>query len=442
MKKKLIISLLLAVISLGSYWIIQSGSIDRTISVKVETLEPGSFNEELIFQGVVFPKENIPISINTPTVIRKILVKEGNEIQVGDTLLEFSDTTKENLRRELEVINLNISSTKLELNNMRSGSMKLSLEELELEQTSLEEKIKSLNREIELATFEAETLGKQADAMNELLKKNGISSMQANEAKALANKKRNDLEDLKTSLEIYRQRYDLSVLSYQRLRRELLLNQNNITSEYQKLLSEKADIEKKLSAIEAPLKSEIGGIITEIIVSEGDSVPQGGKLMSISPGNEFLIRLEVPLNQSKWIKLGQKARVTTKGDFEKKNYQGEVSNIAKIAKITEVRGIQERVIEMEILVEDSKGLKPGYTTDVEISGEYQEGIYTINPFSVIEEEGETYVFVVEDDIAKKTPVDIGIKTMSKYEVLNLPLGTEIVINPFKVRDGQRVTVTR
>ena len=39
---------------------------------------------------------------------------------------------------------------------------------------------------------------------------------------------------------------------------------------------------------------------------------------------------------------------------------------------------------------------------------------------------------------RKTEVTVGAKTSTEYEVLNLPLGTEVVINPFKVNNGERV----
>ena len=442
MKNKLLLSVFLAVIALGSQWIVRAGRAKQKVEVKVEALKLDSFDENLVFQGIVFPKETIPLYIDTPTVIKRVLVKEGHEVQKGQVLVEFSDTVRGDLERELEVVELNIDSRNLQLDDLRSGSMKLELEERVLERTSLEEEIKSLNRDIQLASFEAETLNKQAQVMSGLLEKKGISSVEANEAKALAERKNNELEDLKTTLDISKQKYQLSVLSYQRLRRELILNQNNIRGEYQKLILQKSDIERKLAEVREPLKAPFDGIITEVAVTEGASVTQGGKLLSISQGNEFLVKLEVPLHQSKWISFGQKARVISRGDFEKRVYSGEVQAIAKIAKTREERGVQERFVEMEVIVEDSQGMRPGYTTDVEIKGIHQAGVHTVNSFSVIEEEGINYVYVLEGDTVKKTPVDIGVKTVSKYEVLNLPLGTEIVVNPFKVRDGQRVIVTK
>jgi len=442
MKNKLLLSILLSVIAFGSYWIINAGNRNQKVAVKVETLQSSNFDESLIFQGVITPKVSTPIYTDTPTVIKKILVKEGSEVKKGENLLEFSATIKEDLERDLEVVELDIRSIKLQLNDLSSGSIKLELDQRTLERKTLEENIKSLNRDIELVSFEAKTLSDQARIMEELLKRKGISSTEANEARALADRRKNELEDLKTSLNLAKQRYDLSVVSYQRLKRELLLNQNNINGEYQKLLLQKSDIKRKLAEITEPLKTPFDGIVTEVTVTEGDAVAQGAKLLSLSPGKEFLVKLDVPLSQSKWIKLGQKALIVTNGNFEKSSYSGEVTDIAKIAKIKENQGIRRRVLEIEISVEDPEGMKPGYTTNVELSINHQDKVNAISSFSVIEEGELNYVYVLEGEVANKTRVDLGIKTLSKYEVLNLPLGTEIIVNPFKVKDGQKVTVIK
>jgi len=442
MKNKLLLSIFLAVAALGIQGIIRSDRSQQRIEVKVEALKLGSFNENLIFQGIIFPKENISLYTDTPTIIKSILVRAGYEVQKGDSLLEFSDTVRNDLERELEVVELDLKSRSLQLSDLRSGSMKLELEERELERSSLEEEIKSLNRDIKLVSFEAKTSKKRADVMGELLKKKGVSSVEANEARALADRRKNELEDLKTDLDLSKQRYELSVLSYERLKRELLLNENNINGEYQKLLLQKNSIEKKIAEVKEPLKAPFAGIITEITATEGAEVSQGGKLLSISPGKEFIVKLEVPLHQSKWIRVGQEAQITSKEDFNNKTYSGEVYHIAKIAKLKEVRGGQERIIEIEVIVENSDGMKPGYVTDVEIKGIHQKDINTVNSFSVIKENGVNYVYILTGDTVNKIKVDIGAKTHSEYEILNLPAGTEFVVNPFKVKNGQKVIPIR
>ena len=63
---------------------------------------------------------------------------------------------------------------------------------------------------------------------------------------------------------------------------------------------------------------------------------------------------------------------------------------------------------------------------------------TVPSFSVLEEGEKSYVYIVDGGRVRKTEVKIGAKTSTDYEVLNLPLGTDVVVNPFKVTNGERV----
>ena len=64
----------------------------------------------------------------------------------------------------------------------------------------------------------------------------------------------------------------------------------------------------------------------------------------------------------------------------------------------------------------------------------------INSFSVIEENGEHYVYINENGKAKKQKIKVGARTANSYEVLDLPVGTEVIVNPFKVRNGEKVRI--
>ncbi|MEG0730130.1 MAG: hypothetical protein RR421_02335, partial [Cetobacterium sp.] len=62
----------------------------------------------------------------------------------------------------------------------------------------------------------------------------------------------------------------------------------------------------------------------------------------------------------------------------------------------------------------------------------------VDSFSVLEENERFFVYMVKDGVIEKVPVEIGAQTNLKYEILNLPVGTKIVINPSRVKSGQRV----
>lgn len=445
--RKTILGFAIIAITIGSYdaitmWKPRGEAYEDKPKIKVRKLQEEALHKNLVFQGLIVPKKTTPIYTDTSTAIEAILVNEGEIVSKGTKLFEFNEVTRDNLNRELEVVNLDLQNKRLQLSDISLGSIKLELDERELEMESLKESINSLNREIKIATFEAKTLREKANIMEKLLKSGGISTTEANKAIAEANRKENGLKNLRTSLALSKQKYDLSLLSYQKLRRNLLLNQNSVSGEHQKLLLEKSNINRKLSDISESLKAPVDGIVIDIAVEEGDSVPEGSRLLSIASVKDFLVKLEVPLRQFKSIEQGQEARVFTKRYFEGREYTGEVSRIANIAKSKGNRGQGDRVIEVEILVKDAEGMKPGFLAEVELKTDFNKKVVTLTPFSIINENGTSFVYVLDGDTVHKTEVKLGKKGSTKYEVLNLALGTEVVVNPFKVKDGQKVEVIK
>ena len=126
--------------------------------------------------------------------------------------------------------------------------------------------------------------------------------------------------------------------------------------------------------------------------------------------------------------------------MEEKKYNGKVVSISSVAQVIKNGNNEERYLTATVELDGSIGLLPGVNVGVEISGKALNGINVVDAFSVIEENGKNYVYIVENNRARKVEIQTGIKTLSKYEVLNLPEGMEVVVNPFKVRDGEKVMV--
>lgn len=138
------------------------------------------------------------------------------------------------------------------------------------------------------------------------------------------------------------------------------------------------------------------------------------------------------------VKQNQKAVVRSSSSGGDLCYEGVVSRVSSVARESILGGKNDKVIEVEVKVTGANDLKPGFITDVEISSESSRSVATVSSFSVIEEGDRNYVYIVDEGRVRKTEVKIGAKTSTDYEVLNLPLGTEVVINPFKVSNGERV----
>ena len=441
MKKKLIIGAAAFLIILVGAGFALSWKSDEK-KVRLEKIAKGDMEESLVFEGIVEPKETLPLYVEVSTVVDKFLVNEGSEVAAGDDLLEFSAGARMALDRELQMLDLDMKSIEMQIQDLNSGSMKLELDNKRLELTRLEEDIKGMNRKLKVVSFEAQTFRQQADVKMDLLKQQGVSSVEANASLSEANRKEMDLEDLKTTLDLSRQKYELMVMSYERLKRELNLQENDIRGTLKKFALKREDLAEKLANVAEPLKSPIDGIVTGIFVEQGTPIAAGTRLLEIAVTGENRVKMEIPVYQAKWVIPGQKAVITMRDSTESTTYEGKVESVSKAAKVVKVGNYEDRIIEVEVSLENSKGLKPGYATTVEIAGNSRDQVKLVDSIAVMEENGKNYVYVYDGNTVKKTLVEIGAKTLSKYEVLNLAEGTEIVLNTYQVKDGDKVVVLK
>lgn len=435
MNKKIMIGAVITVLILGGY--VTANRVSRK-EVKVSKIEIGNLSSSILYAGVVVPGEVIPVYVEAPVLVESILAHVGQEVQPGDKLMTFSSKSVIENDKELRINELDIKDIKLRIADLDGGSLKLELDNRKLEMRNLEERIKGDERRLPVLTSETRTLKEKAEAYKKLLAADGVSSTEANRAITEADKKMVELEDLKTSLDLNRQKFELSAVSYESLTRELQIEEAKLKSNLEKLELNQEILKRRAEQLKKPLEAPVAGVITTIDVTEGSNMMSGQRLLAISPKGESTVKVEVPMYQASTILPKQKAIVKSLSSEGDLIYDGVVSRVSSIARESILGGKNDKVIEIEVKVLGSTNLKPGFLTDVEISTKSNRSVATISSFSVIEEADKRFVYIVDEGKIRKTEVKIGAKTSTDYEVLNLPIGTEVVINPFKVSDGEKV----
>lgn len=435
MNKKIMIGAVITVLILGGY--VTANRVSRK-EVKVSKIEIGNLSSSILYAGVVVPGEVIPVYVEAPVLVESILAHVGQEVQPGDKLMTFSSKSVIENDKELRINELDIKDIKLRIADLDGGSLKLELDNRKLEMRNLEERIKGDERRLPVLTSETRTLKEKAEAYKKLLAADGVSSTEANRAITEADKKMVELEDLKTSLDLNRQKFELSAVSYESLTRELQIEEAKLKSNLEKLQLNQEILKRRAEQLKKPLEAPVAGVITTIDVTEGSNMMSGQRLLAISPKGESTVKVEVPMYQASTILPKQKAIVKSLSSEGDLIYDGVVSRVSSIARESILGGKNDKVIEIEVKVLGSTNLKPGFLTDVEISTKSNRSVATISSFSVIEEADKRFVYIVDEGKIRKTEVKIGAKTSTDYEVLNLPIGTEVVINPFKVSDGEKV----
>lgn len=409
--------------------------------IRIERVERKNIEELGIYGGIVIPGDVIPVYIEASALIESISARKGQVVKMGEHLMTFSQKSIIENERELKANELDIVDIELRMADLNSGSLKLELDNRQLEIKNLDEKIRGYNRKIPVVKEEMNTLKDKSAAYMKLLSKDGVSTTEANKAVTEANKKEVELEDLKTELKLAKEKYELMIVSYESLKRELNINEVHLNSQYAKLQLTNEILKRKNMQLKKPLEASIDGVITEIDVNEGSLTNEGERLLAISPIGESVVKVEIPLYEAANIKIGNSAKIIYWDIDGRKSYLGEIIEISSIAQPSEINpGKNNKVIVGEIKIIGDNKLNPGFLVDVELKGKSKESILLVNSFSVLDENGKNYVYLIKDGKAIKTLVNIGAKTLNSYEILNLPEGSEIALNPFKLRNGERVKV--
>ena len=439
MKKKIAIAIGAIVIALVGYGAYKMNILGTT-EVKVARIEVGDLSDMNLYTGMVVPGEIKPVYISAPAVIERILVKDGEEITKDTELILFSNKSIMENDKALRVNELDIQNVKLQIADLDSGSMKLELDNRELEIKNLEEKIKADMGRLPVVTEEARTLQKRAEAYMQLLSKDGVSATEASRINTESGRKQVELEDLKTNLELNRQKHQLMVVSYESLKRELNIEEAKLRSSLEKLELENETLKIREKQLKEPLTAGVDGVVVGIDVQEGSVTQPGERLLAVSTTGGNRVNVEVPLYQSSAIAKGQPAIIVSRDSDGDKQYKGKVEKVSTAAVDSKYSKTKEKVIQVEVSIDEKNDLRPGFIADVEISGQAKTAVPVVNSFSVIEEDGEYFVYINDGGRARKQKVNVGARTVNSYEILDLPVGTQVIVNPFKVRNGEKIRV--
>lgn len=440
MNKKYIKFGIAALVALGILFGIYRSNIFGVTEVKTTKLEIGQLADENIYTGVVVPGEIKPIYVSSPAVVEKINVEVGEEISPETALLTFSNQSFIENEKKLKLNELDMRDLELRIADLDSGTMKLELDNKQLDIKDLEEKIKGYQRKLPTLAEEARIAKKKADTYMQLLAKDGVSATEASLMNTTANTKEAEYEDLKTTLELTKQKYQLMYISYESLKRELDINKAKLESELEKLKLQHDTLAKSNEELKNALHSKQAGFISSIDIVEGGTVAPGQRVMSIAIPGQTKVNLEVPVYQAGTLSKGQDATIISREGGSGNKYKGKVDKVSSFAVKSKLGKSTDKVIAVEVLIDGENDLKPGFIADVQVKGNSKKQGLMVNSFSVIEENGDYYVYINDNGKAQKQQIKVGLRDSNGYEILNLPSGTEIIVNPFKVRNGEKIRV--
>jgi len=196
-----------------------------------------------------------------------------------------------------------------------------------------------------------------------------------------------------------------------------------------------AQINLRESTIVAP----VDGVVTAKHIDEGNLIKAGDRIVTIAEMKTVKVVVAVAEQYGRQIIVGTPARI-------KIDAFGDRVFDAKVYSVYPALDEQTHTIQVEIRMDnDELLLKPGMFARVTLITERKDNVVVIPRDVVLGGKiGEPYVYVVEDGIAHKRFVDIGIRQADRYEITDgLRAQEKLVVNGMNyLTDQMKVKVVR
>ena len=196
------------------------------------------------------------------------------------------------------------------------------------------------------------------------------------------------------------------------------------------------------------ITAPIDGVVTRLDVEEGEMVVIGVQnqpgtiLMTVSDLSAINAEVKVAEADVMRIATGNAGTITFEA-LPGKRYKGRVIEIGASALPQVGTQAAAREFRVRVRLEDADAsLRPGLTCDAEILVATRDNVLTVPLQAVVQREGRTGVFIVNDGTAAFTPVETGIIGGLNIEVSGVAEGATIVSGPFQalreIQNGTRV----
>lgn len=184
------------------------------------------------------------------------------------------------------------------------------------------------------------------------------------------------------------------------------------------------------------IRSPITGVVDAKIMNKGEMAVPGTPVISIVDISRVKINAGIPERFIENIKIGKTVKITFE-DFPGEEFSGKISYVSPTI------NPQSRTIEVEVVINNPSGkLKPEMSAKLEITKSFINNAIVLRQDYIIDNIEEKYVFVLENNIAKKRILKLGDRTDNRVVIIDglLP-GDKLIYEGFQyLNDGDEVQV--
>ncbi len=412
-KKKIIIIITVILIGVISVGVVKATNKEDKDIIKVNQiqLKEEEIQSNIITSGIIKSKKQINVVSDLPYIITDVLVEEGDKVKKGQALIKID--TKE-LEYDVKKAQIGLELEKNNLNTLLK----------DVDSHELENKVKN----IQIIFNEYRN---KYERSRELYKNGALSKSEFISDENNYKKAKNDLELAKKNLNDYLKKDS-------KKKNEVVAQKKTIELKEITLQEKREEIQRCI------VKSPIEGTIVFSNAKIGIPAHAKDPLFIIDKIDD----LEIEANISEYdigdVKIGQEVEIEGEA-FSGEKFKGQISFIAPTAVVENTNSGVETNVKIKVdILNSSKKLKPGFSSDITISTASKKDALVL-PYECLyrKKDDSVVVFKIENARLKEIPVKIGIEGDLNTEIISNKLkeGDKIVQNPSsRLKDGQKIEI--
>ncbi|MEG2087235.1 MAG: efflux RND transporter periplasmic adaptor subunit [Angelakisella sp.] len=419
----------------------QPATVDNGILVTAALPERGSMELTTAFVGTIQPSQVVSVMPKLMGVVREVHVTTGQQVKKGDLLLTLDD--KDVLPSYNQAV-AGYNSAKAQVQQMTGSSYKSSLAQLDSAYDSAFDndenaKYALVKAEGELTAAQQElATAKQAltNAQGEIPPDPGkISKAVAAVANAEARVGKADLSAAaaESTKDMTQKYFNNARNSYNAMKTDGQVELQAVADATLKQAEAGLNV-AKAQLENTKLYSPIDGVVESISATPLNMVSNSTPAFVISNKDALTVTFNVPSTSIAAMEAGGGVHVV----------KGTGSYDATITEVTTVVNPQTALFTVKATLNSSGAeLLTGVSVKVTAATRKAENAILLLQDSVYYDDGQAYVYLAVDGIAKKTPVETGISNPEKIEILSGIADTDMVVTSWhpNLIDGAKIQLT-
>jgi HlyD family secretion protein len=191
---------------------------------------------------------------------------------------------------------------------------------------------------------------------------------------------------------------------------------------------------------ELTLRSPVSGLVGNLAVEQKNQVAKNQAILSVVDLSEFVIEVDIPESYADDLAIGMTAEINLNGE----TYLAKLVTISPEIENNQVTGRVRFASRSEGGVNQPQGLRQNQRLTTRILMENKQDVLIVQRGQFLETGNGRVAYIVKNDMAERTPIATGARSLSSVEVLNgLSEGDTIIVSGTDMFNGaQSVLITQ